>query len=491
MPSSALIAQYDEGMSNRQVWNNAALMASALLLGDRSGAERIVRAPSGVERHLASGLLADGTWYEGENYHVFAHRGLWYCAVLAETAGIGLDPALKARFEEGFAAPFATALPDYTLPSRKDSQYAVSLRQPRFAELCELGLARGADDATGRRAGRTLLARAAARRHESGPFHGRRRAQRSRHGAHARRPGLAVAAPRPSRRSRRSSPARRGPRTSPARESPVFRREGGEVYVALDWGQSGGGHGHPDRLNLLFMHGDTRWLDDLGTGSYVDASLHWYRSTLAHNAPMINGHSQRRDRTARCSPTTSAAESGGSSPTPTGSDAGVRVTRAVIVTPDYFVDEIRWSADRRVTFDLPMHFDGDPRGLTFDSGDSRSPATALENGFAFVRSSGAADVGAMHAVELAASRGGRTARALRVRGPAVALVPRRGAGATGTRDAELSPRAMRRSERRHPQRVGVVAARRRSAVRRRARRGVARRRAARALPEPSRTGRWS
>ena len=74
----------------------------------------------------------------------------------------------------------------------------------------------------------------------------------------------------------------------------VFRRDGGEVYVALDWGQSGGGHGHPDRLNILFMQGATRWLDDLGTGSYVDPSLHWYRSTLAHNAPLFDGRSQDR-----------------------------------------------------------------------------------------------------------------------------------------------------------------------------------------------------
>ncbi len=74
----------------------------------------------------------------------------------------------------------------------------------------------------------------------------------------------------------------------------VFRRDHARVYAALDYGQSGGGHGHPDRLNVLFSVGPTRWLDDLGTGSYVDPSLHWYRSTLAHNAPFVDGHSQWR-----------------------------------------------------------------------------------------------------------------------------------------------------------------------------------------------------
>src|SRR4029079_10856042 len=74
----------------------------------------------------------------------------------------------------------------------------------------------------------------------------------------------------------------------------VLRRQRGRVYVALDYGTSGGGHGHPDRLNVLLSDGTTRWLDDMGTGSYVDPSLHWYRSTLAHNAPLFNGYQQQR-----------------------------------------------------------------------------------------------------------------------------------------------------------------------------------------------------
>ena len=50
----------------------------------------------------------------------------------------------------------------------------------------------------------------------------------------------------------------------------VFRRDDGEAYVALDYGHHGGGHGHPDRLNLLLARGARRILDDMGTGSYVD-----------------------------------------------------------------------------------------------------------------------------------------------------------------------------------------------------------------------------
>ncbi len=44
------------------------------------------------------------------------------------------------------------------------------------------------------------------------------------------------------------------------------------------------------------MHADSEyWLPDLGTGSYVSRDLHWYRSTLAHNAPRLDGESQPRE----------------------------------------------------------------------------------------------------------------------------------------------------------------------------------------------------
>src|SRR5207244_3659949 len=99
----------------------------------------------GIATHLSQGILADGSWYEGENYHVFAHRGLWYGVTIAERASLELPGPLTARFHEGFAIPFATALPDFTMPSRRDSQYAISLRQWRIAEYGELGLARTRD----------------------------------------------------------------------------------------------------------------------------------------------------------------------------------------------------------------------------------------------------------------------------------------------------------------------------------------------------------
>jgi len=420
-PSAQLIAQFDEGLSNRQVWHNAALMAAALLLGDRAGAERVVRAPSGVEAHLAHGLLVDGTWYEGENYHLFAHRGLWYCVTLAETAGILLDHELLARFQEGFAAPFATALPDFTFPSRKDSQYAVSLQQWRFAELCELGLAREAGErltgALGRDDDDRLTAALARLYAEDLPpgdtGRARSTAEVERNVAPVRLAradlgwrSLLLARPAP-------PPLARVPAASACLEGQgitVFRRERGEVYVALDWGQSGGGHGHPDRLNVLFSHGAVRWLDDLGTGSYVDPSLHWYRSTLAHNAPLVNGHSQWRVD-GRLVAFEDDGEFGWVEALVEAIAPGVRVERTLLVAGDYFVEAVRWSAKEPVRLDLPIHFDGELRGATLADAPFAG-SDGPEDGFAFVRECRAATVAARAVIELAASRGGRSARAL-------------------------------------------------------------------------------
>jgi hypothetical protein len=376
-PSSALIGEYDEGMSNRQVWNNAALLAAAILLGDRGAFERIVDSDSGLEAHLANALLADGTWYEGENYHQFALRGLWYGVMLAETAGRRIEPHLSLRFESAFVAPFLTALPDFTLPSRKDSQYAVSLRQWRYAELTELGFARSGD---------SRLAAALGRCYEDG--HERRDTGRSRSTADVERNGPSSALSRADLGWRAllfATPVLPelpplSPRSALLEQQgiAVFRRED-DAYVALDFGQSGGGHGHPDRLNLLLSLGDKRVLDDLGTGSYVDPSLHWYRSTLAHNAPLVNGRSQPlSDGVLRA-----YDEREGLGWVVATFDCGdVRLERMLIVAPDYFIDELRWQAPDGTRVDLPWHCDA-PDDAEWSPGDLPH-AAGVEDGFSFV-----------------------------------------------------------------------------------------------------------
>jgi hypothetical protein len=164
----------------------------------------------------------------------------------------------------------------------------------------------------------------------------------------------------------------------------IFRRDRGHVYVALDYGHSGGGHGHPDRLNVLFACGDDRILDDYGTGSYVDPTLHWYRSSLAHNAPFFDGVSQRRAAGTLLAHDERGAAGWVDAEVPLhGVAPGVRVRRSVVILTDYLVDRVEWESAHAVRAELPLHVDADIDGLDFTP-DSLEGGPAEEDGFSFV-----------------------------------------------------------------------------------------------------------
>jgi hypothetical protein len=351
-PSAALIASYDEGTSNRQVWNDAALMAAGVALGDAALVDRAIFGRSGLVALLREGLLADGSWYEGENYHLFAHRGLWYGVQMAERQGASIPTDLGERFAAGFVAPFRTLLPDLTYPSRRDSQYAVSVRQPRFAESCELGIARTPDaqllgmlarlyDPTVPR-GDTGRASSSADVERNLPATGLGRADLSWRALLLAREELPPLVVHPLKSD-----------LLPEQGIAILRRDHGRTYVALDYGHSGGGHGHPDRLDLLLMDGTVRWFDDPGTGSYVDASLHWYRSTLAHTAPLVDGRSQPRVHGALV-----AVHDDGRAGWVSAEVEllpGLTVRRSVVVADDYLVDRLEWAGGEPHELTLPLH----------------------------------------------------------------------------------------------------------------------------------------
>lgn len=356
-PSSALIASFHEGRSNRQVWNEIAVLSAETILGNTGVAVARAHDSGSLVGLLRDGLLPDGTWYEGENYHQFAHRGLWYGVQWMQATGVPLDPALAARFHEGFVTPFAGLLPDETLPARRDSQYAVSVRQWRWAEWCELAYAHRAD---ARIAG--LLSRLY---DPSTAPHGVTAdlLARGRSTADAERNGP------PSLLSRSScswrallmanpDPVPAGQWTPASTVQPeqglaVIRREQARVYVALEGGATGGGHGHPDRLGLTLQIGAQRLLDDPGTGSYVERTLHWYRSTLAHHAPLVDGASQQKVA-AQLLAFEDRGGAGWIAKRVEGLAAGVQATRRVIVCDGYLVDVLDWESAREITLTLPI-----------------------------------------------------------------------------------------------------------------------------------------
>src|SRR5690606_29347828 len=122
-------------------------------------------------------------------------------------------------------------------------------------------------------------------------------------------------------------------------------------YASLECGSSGGGHGHPDRLHLTLHDAGIHWLPDPGAGSYVERDLLWYRSTLAHNAPRLDGRSQTGGEAA-CE----AFEQRGDWAWMRG--RWDRATRTVVTGPDYLLDLLETGDNEEHLVELPWHLAG-------------------------------------------------------------------------------------------------------------------------------------
>ncbi|MDQ6612064.1 MAG: heparinase II/III-family protein, partial [Gemmatimonadota bacterium] len=400
-PSRDLIASFDEGRSNRQVWNEVAILSASCLLGDAATVKRRLQSTSGLRDHFEHGLLADGTWYEGENYHLFAHRGLWYGVQLLRALDRPLQASHERRFRAGFVAPFLGLLPDLTLPSRRDSQYKVSIRQWRFAEWCELGVAHESHQLmVNDPEPDTRLSAILHRLYERDGLNDQQRHRVSTADAERNEPAGTLSRASLSWRTLLMATAELPPRTEwqptsiclPQQGLAVLRRDLGHMYVALEGGHTGGGHGHPDRLALTLQYDDKRWLQDSGTGSYVEKKLHWYRSTLAHFAPLVNGASQN----AVPAELVAYEDRGGAGwicKRVKGLARGVNMQRTVVVADGYLIDFLEWEADHDCQVELPL-----ARQLAVVNGAGWVDATAggaggLEDGFDFLTDVAFATIG--------------------------------------------------------------------------------------------------
>lgn len=353
--AATLIGEFDEGFSNRQTWNNAALAAVAVWFEDEELAARAIESPTGLLAHLAHGFADDGTWHEGENYHFFALQGLLTGIRWAGNAGVDAlaDAELAARVSAALHAPILTALPDLTFPARKDSRFGVSLAQPMYIELWEhgLGMLDGREGANVAGIGAWLrqLYQAPAPvaqlfesyLHEAGESAPERRSRADL--SWAALIEMLPALPDD------SETVAAGSVLLPSQGLAVLRTGG--RYTSLECGGWSGGHGHPDRLHLTIHADGVHWLHDFGTGSYVERDLFWYRSTLAHNAPRLDGASQRGGD-AECE-AFDLSDGWGWTRGRWGD-----VTRSVIAGPSYVLDVVQLSTGHPHVLELPWHLGG-------------------------------------------------------------------------------------------------------------------------------------
>jgi hypothetical protein len=365
-----VIGEFNEGFSNRQTWHAAALTAVASWFGDEELARTSIEGRTGLLGHLADGFGEDGTWYEGENYHLFALRGLLTGLTWARSLGAELleDPDVASHMKAALLAPALTALPDLTFPARKDSRFGVSLGQPMYLEEWEVGRGLLGDEDPVIGGWLHALYQVPAQPamtfdsylHEAGESP-------------------------PTQRSRSdlswwallAMPATLGEGTPWKPVSRYFRSQGLAVlrrddrYVSLECGGHGGGHGHPDRLHLTVHANGVHWLPDFGTGSYVSRDLFWYRSTLAHNAPMLDGADQRGGD-ATCEMFDAGSE---------WSWARGRFDafdRTVVMGSRYLIDVVTFSDAHPHQMDLPWHLTGNIEVVSPGRWETATDALATE-----------------------------------------------------------------------------------------------------------------
>lgn len=354
--SAMLIASFDEGYSNRQAWHDAALIAAGLWLGDETLVARAVDGPSGIRALLTHGVTAEGLWFEGENYHFFALRGMLLALELLRAAEHDLyaDARVASVVAAMHRAPLDTLLPDLTLPARSDAPFGVSVRQPRFAELWELGRTRSGDERLGDLLAELYRADLApgtdvgltdvAEQERNVPAGGLARSRLGWKALLWMRPDPPLAGP----------PGWRAGSRHLAGAGVAVLRPGASRYVSVETGRAAGGHGHPDLLHVTLFW-DAPALADFGTGSYVRPSLHWYRSALAHNVPQLAGVGQL-PATGACLAFDVAGGWSWCRAVATGVvGPGARAVRTVVAGPAYVVDVLEVDLPPDAAVDLSLH----------------------------------------------------------------------------------------------------------------------------------------
>lgn len=259
-PAAEVIRQHRIGIHNIQCWKNSAVGLVGLLLGDANLVADAVTSPHGFHQQIARGISADGQWYEGAwGYHFYTMSAVLPLAEAGERCGLGLYAyTADGRSLRGlFDAPLDLAMPSLHLPAFNDSGLVNVRGQARHYELA---LARYGDPRyaavidPNRRSGLETL--------------------------------FAGVEPLP------EPPVQaRGSRNFP--ESGYAILEHGSVrdaaWLCLKYGPHGGGHGHPDKLNVsLHARGLLLGLDP-GTAAYgVPIQREWFRATLAHNTLTVD-----------------------------------------------------------------------------------------------------------------------------------------------------------------------------------------------------------
>jgi hypothetical protein len=327
------VARYRDGfrIHNIACWHNAAMALAGYYLGDPALIQRANEGPYGFRQQVEQGILADGMWYERSlGYHNYTLEALTRHAAAARNAGDALHTL--GRLRDMFTLPLRLAFPDLSVPSFNDMGYA---SRPIGTEHLEVAAA-WYGDPLARSALAQLVALGASRANDTAWQWGE---------------------PLPKDLTFQLPPS-----ADMAGTGVAVLRSGtgaGALCAMLEYGEHGGGHGHPDKLQLIFFGLGRQLLPDMGTVGYGNP-MHagWFKTTPGHNTLTVGGRSmgkaagklvgfEANDRFVAATASAPAAYE------------GWRLTRRILLADRFLVDDFVAEGKKAETLDWFTRAPGD------------------------------------------------------------------------------------------------------------------------------------
>lgn len=266
-PAVKVIKAQSCGIHNHECWHLSAYGLAGLALEDPALVDEAIHSKLGLLQQLEKGVRSDNCWFEGAwGYHFYTMAALEPFVTALVNRGIPPPAAYKRLFD----APFGQVTPNWKLPAVNDCARLGFARGDK-GELYERAWTWWRDDTYAWwLAARPRTTRAYAL--GGTPLSENRRAAPAFGSVNYGATGFAVL------RSR----------------TPGAKTDLPDNYVAVDFGPYGGGHEHPDKLNLLlYAHGEML-AEDPGCINYGNSRhWQWYKASLAHNEPVMDGKNQR------------------------------------------------------------------------------------------------------------------------------------------------------------------------------------------------------
>lgn len=264
---------------NIEVWHLAGLASLAVVLEDQELADFTLDSTFGLTNQLAEGVLADGWWMEGSpTYHFFTITAL--LAAVESHQAMGMDSAAAATLERMLLVPLGTARNDLTVPVFNDGWLAPAI-PPGLGDNADLYV-HGARLTRSAQLHRFLDSRLAAGFDRTSPIHlvyGQ----------------AAAEDPAPDLTDWPVTRLDVLPDSGYAilRQPDADQVGRPDTCVFLKFGPHGGGHGHPDKLEIELMIDGSRVVADPGTGAYTNP-IHgsWYTQTWSHSTVLVDRISQ-------------------------------------------------------------------------------------------------------------------------------------------------------------------------------------------------------